>query len=91
MILFSRKNLCYDDYKWTAYQQNDLHVSGKIDQTNFNRLEGNEMIYLINKLMIVWEYRFASSGNKMEKLIREQLPEDVTTQEDVQRWLREKL
>jgi hypothetical protein len=48
MILFSRKNLCFDDYKWSVYPQNDLRVSGKPDQTPFDRQEGNEVIYLIN-------------------------------------------
>jgi hypothetical protein len=41
--------------------------------------------------MILWEYRFASSGNKMEKLIREQLPVEIITQEAVQKWLKENL
>ncbi len=91
MILFSKKNLCYEDYKWSVYPQNDPRVSGKPDQTPFDRQEGNEVIYLINKLMILWEYRFASSGNKMEKLIREQLPVEIITQEAVQKWLKENL
>ncbi len=57
MILFSRRNLHYSDYKWTAYAQNDPHVAGKPDDTLFNKEEGNEVVYLINKLMIFWDYR----------------------------------
>jgi hypothetical protein len=91
MILFSKKNLCFDDYKWTVYPVNDPRVSGKPDNTPFNREEGNEVVFLINKLMILWDYRFHTSGNKMEKLIREQLPAEILTQEEVQKWLKENL
>ena len=91
MVLFSRKNLFYGDYKWSVYPANDPHVNGKIDSTIFNRTEGNEIVYIINKLMTIWDYRFTTSGNKMEKLIHDQLPEYVSTQEAVQQWLKETL
>ncbi|WP_394771903.1 hypothetical protein [Mucilaginibacter sp.] len=91
MILFSRRNLHYTDYKWTAYAQNDPHVNGKPDDTLFNKEEGNEVVYLINKLMIFWDYRFANTGNKMEKLIHDKLPPELTKQEEVQVWLKENL
>ncbi len=88
MILFSRKNLHYSDYKWTTYLQNDPHVNGKPDSTIFNREEGNEMVYLINKLMIFWDYRFTNSGNKMEILIHDKMPENISSQEEVLQWLK---
>lgn len=91
MLLFSRKNLFYSDYKWTSYPQNDPHTSGKLDETSFNATEGNQVVFLINKLMTMWDYRFTSSGNKMEKLIREKLPDEVKTQHDVQIWLKSQL
>lgn len=88
MILFSRRNLHYSDYKWTSYVQNDPRVNGRPDDTVFNKEEGNEMVYLINRLMIVWDYRFSNTGNKMEKLIR---PAEITKQEDIQAWLKDNL
>lgn len=91
MILFSRRNLHYTDYKWTAYTQNDPRVNGKPDATLFAKDEGNEMVYLINKLMILWDYRFANTGNKMEKLIHDKLPEGIQTQEAIQEWLKSNL
>lgn len=91
MTLFSRRNLHYSDYKWTVYQPSDPRVNGKPDNTVFNREEGNEMVYLINRLMIFWDYRFANTGNKMEKLIHDKMPEDVTMQRDVQNWLKANL
>lgn len=91
MILFSRRNLFYTDYKWTAYVQNDPRVTGKPDATLFNKEEGNEVVYLINKLMALWDYRFANTGNKMEKLIHDSLPQEITKQEEVQAWLKSNL
>jgi hypothetical protein len=91
MILFSRRNLHYTDYKWSVYGQNDPHISGKPDATNFTKDEGNEVVYLINKLMILWDYRFANTGNKMEKLIHDTLPSEITTQQEVQDWLKANL
>ena len=46
------------------------------------------MVYLINKLMMIWDYRFANTGNKMEKLIHDKLPAEISSQEDVQNWLK---
>jgi hypothetical protein len=91
MILFSKRNLHYSDYKWSAYPHNDPHVYGKPDATPFDKEEGNEMVYLINRLMILWDYRFANTGNKIEKLIHDQLPADINLQEDVQTWVKTNL
>jgi hypothetical protein len=88
MILFSRRNLFYSDYKWNIYPPNDPRTSGRPDETPFSKDEGNEVIYLINRLMVLWDYRFSNTGNKMEKLIHDKLPADVTTQEQVQQWLK---
>jgi hypothetical protein len=91
MILFSRRNLFYTDYKWTAYVQHDPRVNGRPDDTPFNKEEGNEVVYLINKLMALWDYRFSNTGNKMEKLIRDKMPPEITKQEEVQQWLKANL
>ena len=69
----------------------DPRVTGKPDNTLFNKEEGNEVVYLINRLMGIWDYRFSNTGNKMEKLIHDKLPETVIKQEEVQLWLKENL
>ena len=91
MILFSRRNLYYSDYKWTPYVPNDPRINGKPDDTHFTREEGNEVIYLINKLMVIWDYRFSNTGNKMEKLIHDKMPAEIDTQEAVQEWIKANL
>jgi len=91
MILFSRRNLHYSDYKWTSYIQHDPRVNGRPDDTIFDKEEGNEVVYLINKLMALWDYRFSNTGNKMETLINYKMPIEIATQEQVQTWLKENL
>lgn len=91
MILFSKRNLFYKDYNWTTYLNTDPRVHGKPDGTLFNRSEGNEVVYLINKLMVLWDYRFSNTGNKMEKLIHDSLPSDVKSQEEVKDWVKDNL
>lgn len=87
MLLFSIRNLIYKDYKWTTYLNNDPRVYGKPDNTRFNREEGNEVVYLINKLMVLWDYRFSNTGNKIEKLIHDKLPSEIHTQEGAKEWI----
>ena len=71
--------------------QNDPKVYGRPDETSFNKEEGNEVVYLINKLMALWDYRFTNTGNKMEKLIHDKLPPEILKQEEVQLWLKQNL
>lgn len=91
MMLFSKSNLIYKDYNWTLYSQNDPRINGRPDSTMFNRNEGNEVVYLINKLMFLWDYRFSNTGNKMEKLIHDWLPSDIKSQEEVKDWIKNNL
>ena len=91
MLLFAKSNLFYKDYSWTLYPGTDPRVSGKPDETPFNRLEGNEVIYLINKMMVIWSFRFVNTGNKIEKLIHDKLPADLVIQEEIQLWIKENL
>lgn len=91
MILFTKRNLFFNDYNWTEYPKGDSKVSGQPDSTLFNRHEGNEVVFLINKLMILWDYRFSNTGNKMEKLIHENMPKELLTQQEAMIWLKENL
>jgi hypothetical protein len=38
--------------------------------------------------MILWDYRFSNTGNKIEKLIHDQLPVELTAQNDIQAWIK---
>ncbi len=88
MVLFSRRNLFYADYTWSNYPPNDPRVSGKPDHTGFNKSEGNEVVYIVNKMMALLDYRFTNTGNKMEKLIHDKMPPEIDTQEKVHEWVK---
>ena len=93
MILFSKRNLIYKDYTWTSYPISDPRVFSTLDSdsTIFNSYEGNQVVYIINKLMILWDYRFSNTGNKIEKLIHDKLPPGNISQEELQTWVKENL
>lgn len=86
MALFSKNDLQFKDYKWTAYPNDNPQVRGAPDDTLFNRNEGYEVLYLINKLIEIWEFKRKSSGEKIEKMLRS-LPSETRSQANVRKWI----
>lgn len=82
-----KSDLVYDDYSWTAYGDDDPEVTGEPDSTLFNRKEGYEVLYLINKLAEIHSLKDIKSGQKIEKMIQDHLPGDVRSQENVKDWI----
>ena len=87
MTLFKKLDMQYKDYQWTAYPNDNPKVTGKPDSTRFNRHEGYEVLYLINALSEIWEFKNGASCLKMEKIIREKLPSSEVMQTDVKKWI----
>lgn len=87
MTLFKKSDMQYKDYQWTAYPNDNPKVTGKPDSTRFNRHEGYEVLYLINALSEIWEFKNVASCLKMEKIIREKLPSSEVMQTDVKKWI----
>jgi hypothetical protein len=65
----------------------DSKISGKIDETRFNKNQGMEVLYLINKLVDLWDFSKIESCIKIERCIREKLPPKITKQEEVATWI----
>lgn len=87
MDLMSKGDLFYKDYSWTVYGDDDPKVSGPPDSTMFNRKEGYEVLYLINKIAEIHNLKKLDSGLKMEKMIHDKLPGNVRSQENVKAWI----
>lgn len=87
MALMNKSDLEYDDYSWTAYGNDNPKISGKPDSTLFNRKEGYEVLYLINKFAEKHNLKQISSGKKTERMIHDQLPGNIRSQENVVSWL----
>ncbi len=86
--VFKKSDMIFTDYKWTAYPKDDPRVTGEPDKTLFNRHEGYEVIYLINKLATMWSIRTTQECRSLEQLIRNQLPTFIRSQENVKEWIR---
>ncbi len=87
MTPFIKQDMFYDDYTWTNYAPNSPKISGKIDDTKFNCNEGQEVLYLINKIRELWDFTKIESCIKIERIIKERLPNNITTQEDAVTWI----
>lgn len=86
MSLLSKQDLLYG-YSWTAYGDDDPRVTGEPDSTLFNRKEGYEVLYLINKISEDNGFKNKKSGLKIEKMINENLPGDIRSQKNVVNWV----
>ena len=87
MSLIDKSDLKYKDYTWTTYSHDNPKISGKPDSTLLNRKEGYEILYFINKLSEIHNFKVKSSGIKIENMIRNQVPSNLHSQENVKRWI----
>lgn len=71
MHVFTKADLYYTDYKWTAYPTDDPRVTGKPDSTYLNRSEGYEMVYFISNYMISKNWKQKSTRQKIEQYLRQ--------------------
>ena len=88
MYLFTTADMQFGDYRWTNFPENDPRISGLPDKTRFNRNEGHEMLYLINQLAILWHLKQKCSCLKIERMIKEAMPERLVKQEVIMEWVR---
>jgi len=87
MPLLSKEDLHYKDYSWMVYQEDDPKVTGEPDSSLLHRKEGYEVLYLINKFAEKHKFKRKESGRRAERLIRESLPGEIRSQEEVMKWL----
>lgn len=87
MTLFTKTDMFYDDYKWTNYLPNNPKISGRPDNTKFDYNEGFEVLYLVNKIVELWDFTKIESCIKIERIIRERLPNNITSQEEAITWI----
>ncbi|MEO9495819.1 MAG: hypothetical protein ABJG42_15180 [Vibrio splendidus] len=86
MSIIEKSDLNYE-YSWKAVSGDDPTITGTPDSTRFSRKEGYEVLYLINKLCDLWKLKKLASAHKMERMINEDLPSDIQSQEKVKAWI----
>lgn len=87
METYLRSALRYP-YGWSVYADNDPRISGPPDFTPFNRQEGEEVLYLIHCLSDHLAYGVESFGEKIERMIHQDLPETITSQAEAIAWIK---
>jgi len=85
---FTRPNLILKEYVWNDYEEYDSRVSGEIDDTEFDRNEGCEVLYLINALMEAWGLDKVKNGQKIERMIKSYMPYFIKTQREAKEWIK---
>lgn len=87
METYEKSALRYS-YSWSVYADDDPRISGPADATPFNRHEGEEVLYLIHCLSSHLAYGVESFGEKIERMIHQDLPEGITTQAEAMHWIK---
>lgn len=89
MNLISKSNMTYKNYSWKNFKGEDPKITGKLDFTLFDKKNGHEMIYILNKLVEIWKLEDRYNIRKIEKMIYKFLPSDIQEQEEVKNWVRD--
>ncbi|HEY4196253.1 MAG TPA: hypothetical protein VGM63_12005 [Mucilaginibacter sp.] len=90
---YKQSEMIYSDYKWTARADHDNpKIIGGQDHSELNRTEGYEMLYFINSLAKTWNWTepFTSSAQKLEKIIRTEVPASIRTHYGIKEWIASK-
>lgn len=88
MAYFSKSDLLYT-YSWKAKQENDNpRVTGFPDNVLLDRNEGYEVLYLINQVaqMNNWKPDGRAAGHKIERMLQV-MPGNVRSRDNVIGWL----
>lgn len=87
VIDFDKKSMLYSHYTWDRYEESDPRISGRLQDIAFNRKSGPEVLHLIRVLMILWGLETKEGGQKIERMIHNYLPTNITTQYSVKTWI----
>jgi hypothetical protein len=89
MTLFKKSDLKYEDYSWKAKTGDNPKLTGSPDNDLLNRTEGYEMLDFINVLMKEFKFEKIASGQKIERLIREEVPANIHSRKKIKAWINE--
>ncbi len=89
-MAYKKEEMIYHDYYWgMVYEAIDPHISGEFDDTVLRRTAGKELLYFVNRYGSTWQGNgdVTESFRKLEKMIRDKVPQTVKTQQDVKKWI----
>lgn len=86
-MTFKKTDLKLSEYSWTTLIGDNPKISGEPDNTLLSRKEGYEVLYFINKTMEKQNWVYVSSGHRIEKMIHEEVPKDIHSQNKIYNWI----
>ena len=87
-MVFLKEHLQCDHYNWITHINHSIYTS-EPDRRFFDRLNGNQVLFIINYFGKTLGKLTLLDGQKIEELIGTQLPQDTKSELSVFNWLRE--
>lgn len=85
-MLFTKEQLISNDYNWSTMISYEL--TRLPDRRAFDSKNGDQLIYIINSFGNSIGKLSAHDGQKLERLIRQNLPPDLKSEIAVFNWLK---
>ncbi|MGE5435584.1 MAG: hypothetical protein ACM3O3_00025 [Syntrophothermus sp.] len=86
MPLLTRTDLLYK-YNWSHNYPNFSELQNNPDKVMLNKNEGEEVLYLINKIAEMNQFTNKSLGHKIETMIKHYLPENYKSHNKAIAWI----
>jgi hypothetical protein len=87
---FSKDNLVNSHYTWPT-ENNKTVFSGTPSRRLFNRLNGEQVLFIINSYGELSDRFTVEDGRKIEEMIQNDLPSQTKSELSVLHWLKEVL
>jgi len=80
---FLKEHLVGQDYAW----KENLNYEGKPSRRLFDRFNGDQVLFIINGVMELFQGDIVEEGRRIEKLIANQLPMGPLSEKSVWDWV----
>lgn len=84
---FLKEHLSPGNYEWN----NDMVYNGDVSRRLYNRNDGEQLLFIINKYAAEKESFDISEGLKIQDMLKYQLPVEAKSEKSVLQWLQEKV
>ena len=89
-MIFSKENLLNNHYMWIEGPGNPA-FSGTPSRRLFNRLNGDQVLFIINSYGALSDKFTVEEGRRIEEMISKELPSETRSELSVIQWLKETL
>jgi hypothetical protein len=89
-MAYKKIDMAFFDYNWnTKTGDDDPECINDHEHTELNRTEGFEMLHYINSLAKTWGWQTdnISSFRHLERIIRNEVPENIRAYADILNWI----